>query len=406
MMFGIALLLAALLLAIGCGSVPNRLPQPEIPRETNEMPRVLGMTNPVRYWGDTLPGEEYRKLKRVSAMSDKELRAYAPTMYSRQLNFLAISGGGSKGAFGAGLLAGWSTAGNRPEFQIVTGVSTGALTAPFAFLGPDYDRQLKEIYTQLSTEDLVGLRFPLEILGGAAALDVTGLKRQIAKHVNEDVLAEIASQHRRGRRLLIGTTNLDAARPVIWDIGRIAGSRHPDALGLIRKVMLASASIPAAFPPVIIDVEHEGRRFDELHVDGGVTSQVFVYPADLDVDSYFELVNAHGTPSLYVIRNATLLLKAEQVKPGLIPVAGRSIASLTRTQGMGDLNLMYQISQRDGLDYNLALIPISFDLESEEIFDPTYMTALYDLGYEMAKNGYPWEKYPPWIRKRDRAAED
>ncbi len=403
---GIGLLATGLLMTAGCGSVPNRQPSPAIVPETSEIPRVLGMANPVRYWGDALPGAEYQTIRRIYSMSDEELRAYAPALHSPQLNFLAISGGGANGAFGAGLLAGWSAAGNRPEFQVVTGVSTGALTAPFAFLGPHYDAQLKQVYTQLSTNDLIRRRFLFGILGGHAVLDVSGLRQQIAKYINDDVLADIAVEHSRGRSLLIGTTNLDAARPVIWDIGRIANSGHPDALDLVRKVILASASIPVAFPPVLFDVQHEGQRFDELHVDGGATSQVFIYPADLDANSYLALFGMNRTPKLYVIRNSRLLLKVKQVKPQFFPVAGRSISSLIRTQGIGDLNLMHQISLRDGLDYNLALIPVSFDAKSEEIFDPTYMTALYDLGYKMAKNGYPWKKSPPWLRQKDLPTED
>jgi predicted acylesterase/phospholipase RssA len=240
-------------------------------------------------------------------------------------NYLALSGWGANGAFGAGLLAGWSAAGTRPEFAMVTGISTGALTAPFAFLVPAYDAQLKEMYTTYSTKDLVIKRNILATLNGDSAVDTTPLKKMIAKYVNQQVMEAIAAEYKKGRRLWVGTTNLDAKRPVIWNIGLMASSGQPGALELIHKVILASASIPAAFPPVLIEVEAGGKRYDELHVDGGTASQVFLYPAGLDWRIVTQKLEVKGTPKVYVIRNSFLKPAWETVKPKIMPIAGISI---------------------------------------------------------------------------------
>lgn len=158
---------------------------------------------------------------------------------------------------------------------------------------------------------------------------------------------------------------------------------------------MASASIPAAFPPVLVKVEAGGKRYDELHVDGGTASQVFLYPADMDWKMVIKHLEVKGTPKVYVLRNSFLKPDWETVKPKIIPIAGVSINSLIRTQGIGDMYRIYLDSQRDGIDYNLAYIPETFDQKPKEEFDPVYMGKLFDLGYDFAKKGYPWDKGPP-----------
>jgi predicted acylesterase/phospholipase RssA len=166
-----------------------------------------------------------------------------------ELELLSVSGGGENGAFGAGLLCGWSAQGTRPVFELVTGVSTGALIAPFAFLGSSYDPQLRNVFTGHSPDDvLVNRSFSAAIFDDAMA-DNSPLFRTISSYVNEAMLADIAAAYDSGRLLLLGTTDLDAQLPVIWNIGAIAKSSHPRALDTMRRIMLASAAIPGAFPP-------------------------------------------------------------------------------------------------------------------------------------------------------------
>jgi len=384
-------LLAVIVLAAGCASVPERHPLPEAPKE---MPQIQGIPD-ARIWGD----EQAAHTKEVLKASPEELRASNPGIANHPHNYLAISGGGANGAFGAGLLNGWTASGTRPQFDIVTGISTGALSAPFAYLGPEYDALLKEIYTTYTTKDLIRKRGTIEILTGDSAADTAPLKKMLDKYITEEVMRAIAAESKKGRRLFIGTTNLDASRAVLWNIGAIAASGDPSALEVIRKVMLASASIPGAFPPVYFQVEYNGQTYDEMHVDGGTAQQVFVYPAAIDWTQVMDKLGAPpGTSSVYVIRNAFIHPKWEPVKPSVFSIAGRSVSSLIRTQGLGDLNRIYLLSERDHIHFNLAEIPPSFDKKEKEAFDKEYMRALYDLGFDMAKNGYPWQNKPPYYK--------
>jgi predicted acylesterase/phospholipase RssA len=384
-----SILLLLYIFMTSCASVPERKPLPE---DLSELSNVPGFGENIRFWGDNPPPF----LPDWEKMSRSELSAKYPDLVGREHNYLAISGGGANGALGAGLLIGWTETGNRPEFSIVTGVSTGALTAPFAFLGSAYDAQLREVYTSYSTKDLVKLRNKLAMVTGDAVASTEPLQAVIAKYVNEDMLQAIAKEYRdKGRTLLIGTTNLDAMRPVIWNISRIASSGNPNALELVRKLLLASASIPVAFPPVYIEVEANGQRYDEMHVDGGAANQVFLYPLGIDWQRVIEMFDVKGTPSVYVIRNSRLAPQYQDVSPKLGPIAGRTIDSLIRNQGIGDMFRMYLGARRDGLDYHLAVIPADFQEKSKEPFDLEYMGKLFDLGYRMAKQGYPWEKVPP-----------
>lgn len=388
--------------AAGCSSVPERRPVPEPLMESAMVP---GVPFNARFWGDTLPpwiGEMQARLHELAAGPNR------PAAWDKPQNYLAVSGGGADGAFGAGLLNGWSAAGDRPEFTIVTGISTGALTAPFAFLGPDYDPVLEEIYTSYATDDLVEQRTWLGIVTSDAAADTAPLFALIAQYMDDEAIAKIAAANADGRRLFIGTTNLDAGRPMLWNVTAIAASDAPNKAELIHKILLASASIPGAFPPVYFEVEADGGRYQELHVDGGATSQVFLYPGALDFRQVLdEVIGAEGEARAYVIRNSPLSPHEENVDPpNIFQIAGKSVSSLIRTQGIGSIYAIYLGAERDGIDFNLAYIPDTFDVEAEEPFDPSYMKALYDLGYELAKDGYPWEKEPPSLHPPEVEVEE
>jgi len=310
-------------------------------------------------------------------------------------NYLALSGGSEGGAFGAGLLNGWTATGTRPEFTIVTGISTGALIAPFAFLGPDYDHVLKELYTNTASEQLIRKNSIFTIFRRGAVFSTSPLKNLIAKKIDEEFLDKVAYEHERGRRLFIGTTNLDTMRGVIWNMGVIAGSKHPYSLQLFRDIMLASASIPAVFPPVYIKVNIDGKEYDEMHVDGGMASQVFIYPIKFKLKILSKKIDLDRERRLFIIRNTRLLPYARSFNPGLLTIANRSISMLITMQGNGDLYRIYLKARRDKLDFNLAFIPTQFVDETEKRFDPIDMKKLYDYAYQQAKKGYPWWKTLP-----------
>jgi predicted acylesterase/phospholipase RssA len=379
---GMVLILSA------CSGVPERNP---VPRELIAKAAIPGVPE-ARFWGDEWPKWSEKRLQEAG---EAELQKNFPAIYRRPHSYLAISGGGAQGAFGAGLLLGWTASGTRPEFTMVTGISTGALTAPFAFLGSEYDDELKTVYTTTTTADIAKERGLISAFFSDSIADTEPLKRLIAKYITDDVITAIGREHMRGRRLFIGTVNLDAGRSVIWNIGAIAISDHPQKADLIRSVMRASAAIPVAFSPIVIPVESGGSQYDELHVDGGTGAQVFVYPAAVDWAEITKKLQVQGQPSVYVIRNAFLDPDYQGIKRNVMPIASRSISNLIRTQGVGDLYQVYGLCKRDGNDFNLAYIPSDFDEEPTEGFDPVYMTKLLDFGYELARDGYPWKKAPP-----------
>lgn len=378
-----------LVLAVsGCASAPERNP---VPAEHTLSAHIPGAPE-ARFWGDEWP--EFWS-KRFAESSDAAFRRDFSAMYGKPHNYLAISGGGARGAFGAGLLVGWTARGDRPEFTMVTGVSTGALIAPFAFLGPDYDDELKTVYTTISTEDIVKKRNVIAAAFGDSVADTTPLRELIARYITVDIIEAIAREHKRGRRLSIGTVNLDAGRSVIWNIGAIAASVYPRKVELIRAILRASSAIPVAFPPVMISVEAEGQQYDEMHVDGGTGAQVYLYPAAVDWRTIAQKLKVKGKPRVYVIRNSFLEADYKGVPDNVLPIASRTIESLIRTQGIGDLYQIYALCKRDGNDFNLAYIPPDFDEKPKEGFDPVYMNRLFERAYGMAVSGYPWEKAPP-----------
>jgi hypothetical protein len=391
------LALAPLLLVLGCASVTHNT----VPKDLVAEARVVDMPD-VRAWGD----EYSTVLQRSLVESVRQARAIDPRGVvdaTGVVNVLALSGGGANGAFGAGLLCGWTAAGTRPAFKIVTGISTGALIAPFAFLGSDYDATLQAFYTTITTKDIYHERSYLAILFDPSSMvDTTPLQTIVAKQVDDKVLAAVAQAHQRGRRLFIGTANIEAGRFVIWDMGAIAASGKPGALELFRKVMLASASIPVAFPPVYIPVEARGQRYEEMHVDGGTAAQVFFYGFTLDLQAAArELgIQAHVPVRLFIVRNGKLTVPWQLVSPRILPIADRSLNGLIGSQVVGDLYRIYTVAQRDGIEFNLAYIADDYDIGAQESFDKEAMNRLFQLGYEWARAGYPWEKLPPGLEER------
>ena len=333
--------------------------------------------------------------------SIKQARQYGSAGHKDEegyFNILSLSGGGAKGAFGAGILCGWSKAGNRPTFKIVTGISTGALIAPFAFLGSEYDKIIQQVYTTIVTKDVLGMRSRIIIRGGIDSLaDSSPLKNLISEYVDKDIIQNVARAHAEGRRLYIGTTDLDANKLVIWNMGAIAAGNTPQANDLFRKVLLASASIPILFPPVYISVEADGNTYEEIHVDGGVATQVFFYADILNLDEVAQSVglSSIGLGRIYIIKNMQSVSSYEQVEPQLIPIAKKAINTLLANQGVGDLYRIYTIARREGIDFNLLYIPSTFKDQGQKFFDPEEMKQLFDLGFDIGKSGNPWHKYPP-----------
>ena len=385
------LILACVGLA-GCGGLPRR---GAVPAELTQKAQTPGVPDS-RMWSDNdmLPllqvaiWKEYRD-KDALLKAGKKLEQLGP------IHFLALSGGGDDGAFGAGLLVGWTKRGDRPEFTLVSGISAGALIAPFAFVGPKYDPLLRKLCTT-GPKDIFRDR---GVLAGALSdgmMDHRPLEAVIAKYITPELLSEIAAEYEKGRALLIGTTDLDADRGVIWNMGAIASSKDPRALRLFRDVLLASMAIPGLVSPVMIDVELEGKAYQEMHVDGGVMAQVILYPSHA-LEQARKLAGSimDRKRVAYIVRNSRLDPSWTTTKRRTSEVARRAVKSLIEAQGVNDLYRLYALTQKDKVDFNLAYIGPDFSAPHPKDFDPDYMRSLFEYGYRLGEQGYAWKKAPP-----------
>lgn len=351
----------------------------------------------VRFWGDEVPKDIYT-FAQTHMPGVKRMASRTTVEQGRPLvEYLALSGGADDGAFGAGLLVGWSKRGDRPNFEVVTGVSAGALIAPYVFLGPGYDRQLAELWTTFDANSVATPQILAGLLGAEAIADSTPLRNLIARHVDRRMLSQIAQEYRNGRVLMVGTTNLDAQRQVIWNMGEIAvaAGRDPEAVELFRDVLLASASLPGIFPPVHVKVRVGNQVFEEMHVDGGPSRQVFLAPAQFSLRTFDKLYPQPPIRRVYVVRNGKLAPVYEAVQANTLAISARSLFTVTKNQSIGDINQIYAMTERDGAEFRLASIPASFTAQSAQPFDPAYMKALFEVGYKLGRQGNAWARTPP-----------
>lgn len=391
----IAGLCIVMLMGVDCGPIKTRSAVPK-----NLLSKVsLEGYDDARYWGDEPNANLYQTFIE-SWQQERAAFGLAPNeRHLPDAHHLAISGGGQNGAFGAGVLCGWTASGNRPEFTIVTGISTGALIAPFAFLGSDYDGNLRDVYTSVDQKDIAVFQGFIALLRGDAAYNTAPLSKLAEKYYTAEMLDRIAAEHRKGRRLFIGTTNLDAGRPVVWDMGRIACSNRPDRVELFHKVLLASAAIPAAFPPMYLKVTGaDGKKYDEMHVDGGVTREMFLLPSELRLYELRDQSGVERQAHLYIIRNSRYGPEYEAVHPQVGSIAARSIDTLIKAQASGDLWALYYEAKENKMTFTLTSIPDDIVDDSKSLFDRKYMTRLFQAGYELGRNGTAWRAKPSYDR--------
>ena len=357
----------------------------------------------IRFWADETPGDIdnviARRLPRLPSLAALSGAPQGPPV----VDILALSGGGGDGAFGAGLLKGWTARGDRPKFEVVTGVSAGAIIAPFAFLGSKYDDDLEEIWTSYKTSEIVTAQILPGLLGGPALADTAPMQALIARYVDGEMLRRIAYEYQRhGRVLLIGTTNLDAQRPVVWNMGEIAASGHPDALQLFRDVILASAAIPGAFPPVEIKVEADGQIYSEMHVDGGTTQEIFISPARVPLRTFDRLYAEPPVRRIYIINNGKVNPEQKVVKAQTIPIAARAISTLIKSQSLAEIYRIYRMATDADADFNFIAVPPDFEVQKDQFFDPIYQRALFEAGNKAGRKGNRWLKHPPDLPAHDR----
>jgi len=323
--------------------------------------------------------------------------SWRPVVSKQKPVMLAISGGGAGGAFSVGILSAWSELGNRPRFQVVTGVSTGALIAPFAFLGSAYDAQLRRLYLSNEARSLVDIDWRGLGLLSAGLLQGDALRKMVEDNITDEILREIAREHQAGRRLLVMTTNLDTQRAVVWNIGAIADSDSQDALALVRQILIASASVPGIFPPVSIRTVVDGRQIRELHSDGGSSSQFLTLPEHLFVASgQARNENLH----IYVIINNALIPEFSMSPERALPIMARAYAILLKSQTKQGLIALYNYGRRSAIDLNIASIDEQVPYSMTDPLNGSYMRTVYDIGYRNTVEGRVWAQQPKFPRSQ------
>jgi hypothetical protein len=306
---------------------------------------------------------------------------------------LVLSGGGAYGAFGAGFLSGWTESGERPVFRIVTGISTGALIGVFAFLGSNYDLMMERAYTTHHNRDIYRIRNPFALLSRDSLAHTRPLEALIRELVTWQVFNRVAEEHRSGRRFFVATANLDAQRPVVWNMGAIASSDKPGALELFRKVLLASAAIPVAFPPVYFPVRVGTTSYDEMHVDGGTVSELFLPLTLVDIDAAIQelgVTDTERSATIYVIRNDRVGPAPEAVPPRIFDIAGRSFDTLIKSVALADLQRLQRFAAHNDARLLFVGIPQDAELTESYDFDPMAMKQLFQIGRELALSENPW----------------
>jgi hypothetical protein len=389
----------AMLILSGCATAP-REPVPPHLTATAVVPGMPGVRAESGRRSAAMEEDFLRSLQDESP-ADFPVGANGETRYP----YLALSGGGAFGAFGAGFLHGWTATGQRPVFKIVTGVSTGALMAPFAFLGPRYDELLRRIYTTTTRDDIFTPRTALgALLSRESLAENAPLAALIERNVDAALLRDVADAHRNGRRLYMATVDLDSRRFVVWNMGLIATHDNAQGLELFRKVMLASSAIPIAFPPVMLEVQAGGNLYDEMHVDGVVGANVFVNVGVLDTASlYRKAGRQHAHEDIFVIHNGQLRAPPAPTQRSFRGIALRVIEVSGRSTIVGDLFREFAFAQRNGSGFHWITIDESVVLGDPLAFDPVAMEGLYAEGERAARTGPVWYTLPPGIgERRDR----
>ncbi|QYJ89751.1 patatin-like phospholipase family protein [Shewanella halotolerans] len=314
-----------------------------------------------------------------------------------RLNILALSGGGANGAFGAGIINGLYDSQQLQEYTIITGISAGSLIAPFVFVGGDEIPRLKEVMLGINDKMILGKHNLLNTLIKDAFTNGEQMFEFIEQVYTPEMIEQIALQHKAGRRLFIGTTHFDSEELVVWNLGRIAESHLPNKVHLIHQILAASSSIPGVFPPQFIAVDHDNQRLEELHVDGGLTVQMFFEVVNIDYHKVNQALGLSSAPQVHVIRNGMLKVPYSATEDKGVQLLRRSIASMTIQQAKGDLYRMLYFSEMTGLDLRFAYVDDEFDAPkaTKDMFDLEYMKALYQYGYDKVNSDELWSTEVP-----------
>jgi len=382
-------IMCLLLFTFGCAKQRNPVPIDKLYRA-----EIPGMPGVRAFSGDY--SEIFQKDMEESLAQEPATLFVDNESGKKIYKLLALSSGGPNGAFGAGFLTGWTAHGTRPDFKVVTGISTGAIIAPFAFIGPEYDPQLEELFTSTSTKTLIRYKGLKALFNPESLADSTPMLTTMIELADEQFFKRIAEEHNKGKRLLIGTTNLDAGRLVVWNMGVIANSKSPNALELFHKIILASASIPGIFPPVFFDVTVGEDSFDEMHFDGGIKAQLFLAEALVDLakaEAKFGNQLKESRKEFYIIRNGKISPEPAPVERHMFPILSRTITGMTKTAVRDSLYRVYVFAQNAEADFNYIGVPHDYNYgQTQEYADEREMIKLFNEGYNLAVRGPVWFK--------------
>ena len=394
----IPLIVAVALLLGGCRACHDRR-HPPTPSGAGIDPRAVD--------DPTVENAVQADIRQLYAVGEKVREQVRPARPMPKRSVLCLSGGGSYGAYSAGVLCGWTARGDRPQFDVVTGISTGSLIAPFAFLGPDSDGEIRTLFTTVRSKDIYRTRYVRGLVSDSFA-DNEPLARRLRQEVNCELVNRIAAEHARGRRLYIGTTELEGKRFVVWDVGAIACRGRPDDADLIVRVLLASTAIPGFFPPQEIPVTVDGRRYVEKHVDGGVSSSLFFRPPHVPP----EVVAAdpaarslYGT-DVYAVVAGKLFADPAAVRPRALKVTAEALSGILYAQGRGDLTRLWTVCELTGMKYHQTSIPLDYPApKSSTEFEPRAMTAMFEEGVRQVMAGTVWRSTPPGVEPGEQPDE-
>ncbi|EDL54861.1 MULTISPECIES: patatin-like phospholipase family protein [Vibrio] len=397
-------------LVVGCSSSPHdstiRV------NESNYLQAKIGprdeavslINEPYRIWGDQIPKnlkvlkENYDDKGNLDLLKNAP---DAPKVIGDRFNVLVLSGGGPRGAYGAGVINGLKDKGELPEFSLITGVSAGALIAPFVFVGGDKYDELKTVMLGLNDDMMLGGTSIFKILFGDAFSEGDNFYKMVQKTFDDEFIEEIAKAHQSGKRMLIGTTHFDSGRQMIWNIGRIATSDLPNKKDIIHQVLAASSSIPGVFPPQFIPVKYNGQSLEEMHVDGGLSSQLFFDPVGFDFTKVTKALGYAKPPHIYIIRNGRLRTEFKFIEDDTVSLAARSVDNLILAQTRGDVFREMYISKKIGAKLFLTFVDEDYTQKPQDgkFFDPEFLKSLYDYGYEKATSEKVWVNEIPLIRQ-------
>ena len=384
-MFKVTLLL--FLLLAGCTTRPIALPK----SHANALP-----------WGaidlDIKSHEPYSIRNSLGSVLTQKADKYSHTNSDVPFNILTLTGGGSRGAFGTGLLIGWGEKGTMPNFDIVTGISTGAVMAPFIFLGKDELKKVEYFYTKMNTDEVFTSSL-LHIFGYGYMMNAKPLKALFAKTFDKAFLDKIAKEYKNGRRLYIGTTNIDTGQLTVWDMGAIASSSRPDKYQRFCDIIYASSALPIYLPPQYMQVNIDDKKYYQMHIDGGIYSQVFMIGLLVnwgEVLNFKKSANTNFDVTLYTIANRKYRQRDVYKPIEQNPMSIIEAYVLTEMDLLFDRSVyrLYSSCKEKGFKFKMASIPNKMEdiITVPTEFKPKEMIKLYNLGYKIGNTHIQWKE--------------